>query len=81
MEIGYEKSFNDLFRGSFDVCASDINEQMKIAAAKAIAKYVKDSELNEGHIIPSVLDRSVAAQVANVVAKAAVVSGVSRKTD
>jgi malate dehydrogenase (oxaloacetate-decarboxylating) len=77
-QINNALAFPGVFRGALNVCASDINENMKIAAAKAIADYVNDSELTEDHIMPSPLDRSVAASVATAVAKAAKESGVSR---
>ncbi|MDR0316380.1 MAG: NADP-dependent malic enzyme [Treponema sp.] len=78
-QINNALAFPGVFRGALDVHASDINENMKIAAAKAIANHVNDNELSENYIIPSPLNRSVAASVAAAVAKAAVDSGVSRK--
>jgi malate dehydrogenase (oxaloacetate-decarboxylating) len=77
-QINNALAFPGVFRGALNVCASDINEKMKIAAAKAIADHVTDNELTEDHIMPSPLDRSVAASVAKAVAKAARDSGVSR---
>lgn len=71
-------AFPGIFRGALDVLATDINDEMKLAAAKAIAGYIKDEELNEENIIPSALDRNVSAAVARAVAEAAVRSGVSR---
>ena len=70
--------FPGLFRGTLDVRASIINNEMKIAAAKAIASYIKDEELNEENIIPSALDKSVSMAVAAAVAKAARETGVAR---
>ena len=58
--------------------ASDINDEMKIAAAKAIAAFVTDDKLTAEYIIPSALDRSVAAAVAKAVAEAARKTGVAR---
>jgi malate dehydrogenase (oxaloacetate-decarboxylating) len=78
-QINNALAFPGVFRGALNVCASDINENMKIAAAKAIADHVPDSELTEDHIMPSPLDRSVAASVAKAVAKAAKETGVSRE--
>jgi malate dehydrogenase (oxaloacetate-decarboxylating) len=77
-QINNALAFPGVFRGALNVCASDINETMKIAAARAIANHVSDDELTEDHIMPSPLDRSVAASVAEAVAKAAKESGVSR---
>lgn len=70
--------FPGVFRGALDARASDINGAMKTAAAYAIADYVADSELNADFIIPSALDRGVAAAVAKAVAEAAKASGVAR---
>ncbi|MVB10515.1 NAD-dependent malic enzyme [Caprobacter fermentans] len=70
--------FPGVFRGALDARASDINEEMKIAAATAIASYIPDDKLKPDYIIPSALDRKVPAAVAKAVAEAAVKSGVSR---
>ena len=70
--------FPGIFRGAFDVRASDINEQMKMAAAQAIADLIPESELNENNIIPTALDPRVASAVAKAVAEAARASGVAR---
>jgi len=77
-QINNALAFPGVFRGALNARASDINEKMKIAAAQAIADYVKDNELKEDYIIPSSLDREVASAVAEAVEKAAVESGVSR---
>ncbi len=77
-QINNVLAFPGIFRGALDVRASDINDNMKIAAAKAIAGYIPDSELTPDHIIPSALDRSVARAVADAVANAARESGVAR---
>ena len=78
-QINNALAFPGVFRGALDARASDINEAMKIAAAKAIADFVRDDELTADYIIPSPLSREVAASVAKAVAKAAKDSGVSRK--
>ena len=70
--------FPGLFRGALDVRASEINDEMKIAAAMAIANYIKPEELNENNIIPSALDKSVSTAVAAAVAEAARETGVAR---
>lgn len=70
--------FPGLFKGALAVRASDINEEMKLAAAKALAAYIPDEELGRENIIPSALDKNVAAVVAKAVAEAAKESGVAR---
>jgi malate dehydrogenase (oxaloacetate-decarboxylating) len=77
-QINNALAFPGVFRGALDVNASDINEEMKIAAAKAIASFVNDNEISADYIVPSPLNRDVAAVVAEAVAKAAKDSGVSR---
>ena len=73
-QINNVLAFPGIFRGALDVRASDINDEMKIAAAYAIANSIPESELNADYIIPSALDKAVAAAVA----KAARDSGVAR---
>ncbi|MBE5998030.1 MAG: malic enzyme-like NAD(P)-binding protein [Eubacteriales bacterium] len=70
--------FPGIFRGALDVLASDINDAMKIAAAKAIAGMVTDEELNAEYILPAAVDRRVKDVVAKAVAQAAIDSGVAR---
>jgi len=70
--------FPGIFRGALDVRASDINDAMKIAAAKAIAGLVSDSELNADHILPAAFDPRVKDAVAKATAQAARDSGVAR---
>ena len=72
-------AFPGIFRGTFDVRAREINETMKLAAAKALAALVSDSELSAEYILPGALDKRVAPAVAAAVAKAAVESGVARR--
>ena len=71
--------FPGLFRGVLDVRASDINEPMKLAAAKAIADIIDPSELCADYIIPSVFDKRVAKAVAAAVSKSAHETGVARR--
>ena len=71
-------AFPGIFRGTFDVRASDINEEMKMAAAMAIANLISDEELNEDYIIPAAFDPRVGAAVAKAVAEAARATGVAR---
>jgi len=71
-------AFPGIFRGTFDVRASDINEEMKMAAAMAIASLISDEELNEDYIIPAAFDPRVGPAVAKAVAEAARASGVAR---
>ena len=70
--------FPGVFRGALDVRARDINDAMKVAAAKAIASLIPDSELREDNIIPSAFDPRVAQAVAAAVAQAARETGVAR---
>lgn len=70
--------FPGMFRGAFDVRASEINEEMKMAAAKALASLISDSELSEDYIIPKAFDPRVGASVAAAVAQAARNTGVAR---
>jgi malate dehydrogenase (oxaloacetate-decarboxylating) len=77
-QINNVLAFPGIFRGALDVRASDINDEMKIAASKAIADYIPESELTPQYIIPSALDRNVAQAVAKAVAEAAKKTGVAR---
>jgi malate dehydrogenase (oxaloacetate-decarboxylating) len=77
-QINNVLAFPGLFRGALDVRASDINDAMKIAAAKAIASLVSDSELSAEYVIPTPFDPRVGKVVAEAVAKAARDSGVAR---
>jgi malate dehydrogenase (oxaloacetate-decarboxylating) len=67
-QINNVLAFPGIFRGALDVRARDITDEMKIAAAKAIAGIVSDSELCADYIIPSPLNRAVALAVAQAVA-------------
>jgi malate dehydrogenase (oxaloacetate-decarboxylating) len=71
--------FPGIFRGALACRASRINEQMKLAAANAIAGIITDSELHPEYIVPSVFDKRVAEAVAREVEAAAYASGVARK--
>ncbi|MDD7517392.1 NADP-dependent malic enzyme [Ruminococcus flavefaciens] len=77
-QINNVLAFPGIFRGALDVRASDINDAMKIAAAKAIASFVTDDKLSADYIIPSALDKTVAQAVAKAVAQAAKDTGVAR---
>lgn len=72
-------AFPGVFRGTFDCRASDINEEMKMAAAYALAGLVAEDELNEEYILPKAFDPRVGDTVAKAVAKAARETGVARK--
>ena len=74
-------AFPGIFRGALDVRAKEINEEMKIAAAYAIASMIKDEELNENNVIPYALDKTIASNVAEAIKKAAIDSGVARKNN
>ncbi|MBD8961542.1 MAG: malic enzyme-like NAD(P)-binding protein [Oscillospiraceae bacterium] len=77
-QINNVLAFPGIFRGALDVRASDINEEMKIAAAKALASLVSDEELSADYIIPKPFDPRVGKTVAAAVAQAARDSGVAR---
>ena len=77
-QINNVLAFPGIFRGALDVRASDINEEMKLAAAKAIAYCVTDAELSPEHIMPMAFDEKVIKAVAQAVAQAARESGVAR---
>jgi len=70
--------FPGIFRGALDVRAKDINDEMKVAAAYAIAELVSDQELNAEYILPAAFDERVKDAVANAVSEAAKKSGVAR---
>lgn len=70
--------FPGIFRGALDVRARDINEAMMIAASKTIAESVSPEELDEEHILPSVLDKKVHQEIALAVKEAAIKSGLNR---
>lgn len=77
-QINNVLAFPGIFRGALDVRASDINDEMKVAAAKAIANIVTEEELNAEYIIPNPFDKRVAKAVADAVAQAAKDTGVAR---
>ena len=77
-QINNVLAFPGIFRGAFDVRARDINDEMKIAAAKALAGLISEEELNADYIIPADFDERVGGTVAKAVAEAARKSGVAR---
>ena len=77
-QINNVLAFPGVFRGTFDVRASDINEEMKMAAAQALAGLISDEELTADYIIPKAFDKRVGPAVAKAVADAARKSGVAR---
>ncbi len=77
-QINNVLAFPGIFRGAFDVRASDINDGMKVAASDALAGLITDEELNADYIIPAAFDPRVGKTVAAAVAEAARRSGVSR---
>ena len=77
-QINNVLAFPGVFRGAFDVRARDINDEMKLAAAEALAGLISDEELNENYIIPKAFDPRVGETVAKAVAEAAVRTGVAR---
>jgi malate dehydrogenase (oxaloacetate-decarboxylating) len=78
-QINNVLAFPGVFKGALDVRARTINEEMKLAAAHAIASVIPEDELHPEYIIPSVFNRKVADSVADAVANAAVASGVARR--
>jgi malate dehydrogenase (oxaloacetate-decarboxylating) len=78
-QINNVLAFPGVFKGALEVRAKTINEEMKLAAAHAIARVIPDDELHADYIIPSVFNRRVAETVAEEVANAAVSSGVARR--
>ena len=77
-QINNVLAFPGIFRGTFDVRASDINEEMKMAAAQALAELIPAEELSADYIIPKAFDPKVGPAVAKAVAEAAKKSGVAR---
>ena len=77
-QINNVLAFPGIFRGALEVRASDINEEMKLSAAYAIANIIKEEELKEDYIIPDALDKKVVLEVAKAVSKAGKESGVAR---
>lgn len=76
-QINNVLAFPGVFRGTFDVRATTINEEMKLAAAKALSELISDEELTEDYIIPMPFDKRVRPAVAEAVAKAARNTGVA----
>ncbi len=77
-QINNVLAFPGIFRGALDVRASDINDEMKLAAADAISSLVTEEDLQKGIIIPSAFNKSVVSDIAKAVAEAAIKSGVAR---
>ena len=77
-QINNVLAFPGIFRGTFDVRARDINEEMKMAAAEALAGLISQEELSAEYIIPKAFDKRVGPAVAQAVARAARQSGVAR---
>ncbi len=77
-QINNMLGFPGIFRGLLDVRATGVNEEVKFAAAKAIAYTVKNDELHEDYIIPSIFDKSVVSAVAHAVAEVAKRTGLAR---
>ncbi|MEG1754321.1 MAG: malic enzyme-like NAD(P)-binding protein, partial [Christensenella sp.] len=77
-QINNVLAFPGIFRGALDVRASDINDEMKLAAARAIAGLIPEDELTPEYVIPSPFDERVASVVAAAVAQAAIDTGVNR---
>lgn len=78
-QINNVLAFPGIFRGALDARASDINEEMKLAAAQAIAEHIADEDLSEEYIVPSVFSKQVVRQVSKAVKEAAFETGVARR--
>ena len=78
-QINNALAFPGIFRGALDVQASDVNEAMKLAAAKALAETIPPAALSEDYIIPSVFDKEIVPRVAKAVSAAARETGVARR--
>ena len=78
-QINNALAFPGLFRGALDVQAAEINESMKLAAARALAQVIPRTALSEDYIIPSLFDKEVVPKVAKAVAAAAHETGVARR--
>jgi malate dehydrogenase (oxaloacetate-decarboxylating) len=79
-QINNVLAFPGIFRGALDARATDINEEMKLAAAKAIAEHIDEKDLSEEYIIPSVFSKQVVRKVSRAVKEAAIKSGVARRS-
>jgi len=79
-QINNVLAFPGIFRGALDARATDINEEMKLAAAHAIADHIPDEDLSEEYIVPSVFSKQVVRKVSRAVKEAAVRTGVARKS-
>ena len=77
-QINNVLAFPGIFRGAFDVRASEINEEMKLAAARALSELISQEDLSADYIIPAAFDSRVAPAVAKAVAEAARKTGVAR---
>lgn len=80
-QINNVLAFPGIFRGTLDVRATQINEEMKIAAAYAIAELINEDELKPDYVIPDAFDKRIAPKVASYVAKAAIETGVAQRKD
>jgi len=80
-QINNVLAFPGIFRGALDVRASEINEEMKVAAAYAIAGIIETKELRPDYVIPDPFDKRIVERVAKAVAEAAMKTGVARKKD
>jgi malate dehydrogenase (oxaloacetate-decarboxylating) len=78
-QINNVLAFPGIFRGALDVRAKEINEQMKVAAAYAIANSISDNDLSDEYIMPKAFDKTVQMQVADAVREAARASGAAKK--
>ena len=80
-QINNVNVFPGIFRGAIDVQAREINDEMKLAAADALAALVTDEELAEDYVVANAFDKRVPLAVAKAVAETAIKTGVARKTE
>jgi len=80
-QINNVLAFPGIFRGALDARATEINSEMELAAAHALASVVEADHLGADYVIPSVFDRRAAGAVAGAVAKAAIETGVARRRE
>jgi malate dehydrogenase (oxaloacetate-decarboxylating) len=78
-QVNHVLAVRGIFKGALEVRARGINEAMKLAAARAIAGVIPESDLGPEYIVPSVFNRAVAPAVADAVAAAAIESGIARR--
>ena len=80
-QINNVLAFPGIFKGALDACASDINEEMKLAAANALASSIDEKALGEEYIVPSVFNKEIVQKISKAVKKAAIETGVAKRSN